>query len=140
MALARIQRCASTLSAYDYTITYMQAWPRALQCRSAKSIATTGHTLSGSDVPLPGITTTSSGPVSFEVRVEYGRLVRRHVNHIRLRTVDSAPSSSDDLDDPDLPQILDDRDEPPGNAPVGNECAQGLHKYSRIRHPPDHLI
>ena len=78
--------------------------------------------------------------MSFEVRLEDGRLVRRHVNHIHLRTVDSAPSSADDLDDPDLPQILDDRDEPPGNAPVGNECAQGPRRYSRIRHPPDRLI
>ena len=60
---------------------------------------------------LPGVISSQLGPLTYEVRLEDGRMVRRHVDHIRLRrcAVDAPPVEEDDfLVDP----VIIDRHQP----------------------------
>ena len=43
---------------------------------------------------MPGTIKTQSGPVSYQIELEDGQIVRRHIDHIRLRSC-SASSNED---------------------------------------------
>ena len=48
---------------------------------------------------LPGTITQSSGPKSFMIELTDGRIMRRHVNHIRHRSSTLTPMIEADIDD-----------------------------------------
>ena len=70
---------------------------------------------SGGPTWLPGTVIATHGPLSFEVRLSDNRVVRRHIDHVRSRTVVTG-ESTDDQDDLDLPNISN--DEPADIVPV----------------------
>ena len=49
---------------------------------------------------LPGVVQEARGPVSYTVELEDGRVVRRHVDYVRVRTpTDGVPQEADESDD-----------------------------------------
>ena len=84
---------------------------------------------------LPGTITECKGAVSFGVLLEDNRVVRRHIDHIRCRTVDvpAIPDSgiSDDFELPDISQPTDQprTDDPPAQ-PI-------LRRSNRASNPPN---
>ena len=68
---------------------------------------TIGDTVFVRDFPsgknwLPGTLTQSKGPLSFLIKLDDGRVIRRHIDHIRERSATvlfSYPTSCDDWDE-----------------------------------------
>ena len=87
---------------------------------------------------LPGVVQEARGPVSYTVELEDGRVVRRHVDHVRVRTpTDGVPQEADEADDffpVDIPTPSSDL----SVAPAGPSA--GPRRSSRPRHPPDRLV
>ena len=80
---------------------------------------------------LAGVVVEKKGPLSYVVKLDDGRLVRRHVDHVRNRTIESSASTEDGwLPDPnsesvdDSPQV----DPPPPR------------RSTRVSHPPNRLM
>ena len=49
---------------------------------------------------LPGVVQEARGPVSYTLELEDGRVVRRHVDHVRVHTpTDGVPQEADESDD-----------------------------------------
>ena len=97
---------------------------------------------------LAGTVKHSSGPRSFVVELTDGRLVRRHINHIRLRHSELNPPDKDDAGDGDWPDTVtapQERqaievalpDAHPVTAPHGPTAP--TRRSGRVRHPPDYL-
>ena len=83
---------------------------------------------------LPGQIQEIRGPVSYTVVVSDGHSFKRHVDHLRKRTV------ADVTDDPPE-NNRDDCLPPPNSVNDSNSAlpdAPPLQPSSRIRHPPDH--
>ena len=87
---------------------------------------------------LPGVVQEAKGPVSYTVELEDGRVVRRLVDHVRVRTpTDGVPPKADEPDDffpVDIPSPSSDLPV----APAGPSA--DLWRSSRPRHPPDCLV
>ena len=88
---------------------------------------------------LSGNITRIRGPVSYTVKLNDGRMMRKHVDQIRFRTVTVQEPTADTLDD-FLPPSSSNNDNPPDS----HETAPPPQRSSRIRHPPqcyaDHYI
>ena len=105
---------------------------------------------------LPGVIVDQTGPVSFHIRLDDGRVVRRHQDHIHLRLSASESSSVDDYDLPLVTPV--NVNEPavsiPEPVPVGNAATSVtvptspvhtpapepvLRRSTRVSKPPDRL-
>ena len=80
---------------------------------------------------LSGIITKMHGLRTIEVRLSDGRIVRRHLDHIRYRTNDQLDEIQDDLSLDPLPIPTNDTNQ--GTLPPTME----LRRSSRVRYPPD---
>ena len=82
---------------------------------------------------LPGVITECRGPLSFQVRLEDDRIVRRPIDHVRCRFVDS-PGTSVELD---LPGITI-----PGANPVDDDppIKPMPRRSTRMHRPPDRFM
>ena len=87
---------------------------------------------------LPGCIRSLRGPLSFEVELDDGRVVKRHVDHVRSRR--RAPSmdepSNGDMDDVPLPWPSE------STEPVDASSSESSHsttprRSTRTRGPPD---
>ena len=89
---------------------------------------------------LAGTLRQSQGPLSFNVELEDGRILRRHVDHIRLRQETSSTDSKErevDLDDFEAP--IPENAENPMEENTPSEQPQeppALRRSDRIRQPP----
>ena len=95
---------------------------------------------------LPGILQEAKGPVSFTAELEDGRIIRRHSDHLRIRTdvpIENRPVSREDLpmvadqeDEESEPLAVDSPDEPITPEPEP-EPEPKLRRSTRVRRPPD---
>ena len=87
---------------------------------------------------LPGTVLQKQGPRTFTIKLMDGRIWRRHVNHIRYRSVDiTAATESEDFDDC-IPMMAFDSKTPVSE---NSSTSQILPRCStRPRHPPDRLV
>ena len=53
---------------------------------------------------LPGVIQSQSGPVSYDVELENGKIVKRHIDHLRDRSVPTKPSTPVDSQTEDSTQ------------------------------------
>ena len=85
---------------------------------------------------LPGVISKIKGPLSYVVKLEDERLVRRHVDHIRVRSSSSeSPVTSDDLWLPTSTETTPvDTVEPPQAEPLP------LRRSARVTQPPDRFM
>lgn len=83
---------------------------------------------------LPGTILKAQGPLSYHVTLEDGRVVRRHVDHVRIRTTaDCQPAPLDDDVDllPNTPEAAE-------SAETDSEPSVTVPRRStRVSHPPD---
>lgn len=87
---------------------------------------------------LPGTVLQMQGPRTFKVELMDGRVWRRHVNHIRYRSVDITPASNSDEFDDCIPLTTFG-----SNTPITENSSSSqvvLRRSTRPRHPPDRLI
>ena len=106
---------------------------------ASKRHFTIGDTVFIRDFPagknwLPGTVTQTKGPLSFLIKLVDGRVIRRHIDHIRERSpLATAPlpihPSRDDWPDDTIPYTPN----PP------NQSHDALRRSSRNRKPPDRL-
>ena len=81
---------------------------------------------------LPGVITKASGPLSFRVRLQDGRTVRRHVDHILLKQSNTITSTANDwMSMPDVPD--EDR---PTQSPDIIPSRPPLRRSTRVSVPP----
>jgi transposase InsO family protein len=78
-----------------------------------------------------GVIAAIRGPVSYTVQLDDDRLVRRHVDHVRTRTVQLAPQNDDDVDLPTMPVSFTQHSSP--SLPT-SELA--IRRSTRNRRPP----
>ena len=79
---------------------------------------------------LPGEICKIRGPLSYEVKLNDGRVIRRHVDHIRRRTVPSPSPPDDELLMPPSSDIS-----PPGSTSV-EQPATTVRRSTRVSRPP----
>ena len=82
---------------------------------------------------LPGVITAIHGTLTFNVKLEDDRVVRRHVDHIRHRT--STTSEFEDVDDC-LPNPTSVSEQSPA-APEEPDPQPELRRFARISRPPE---
>lgn len=95
---------------------------------------------------IPGVVVTSSGPVSYNVELEYGKVIKRHVDHLRDHSVTPRHSPSPRFSPEGLPHDFEffndelsvtplptSRPEPPPND-SGRQYLQREHR------PPDRFV
>ena len=90
---------------------------------------------------LPGVIQSQSGPVSYDVELENGKIVKRHVDHLRKRSVSAKPSTPVDSQPEDSTQGFESfNDSPP--TPESNPSPDApVQRYpQRERHPPERLM
>ena len=93
---------------------------------------------------MPGTIKTQSGPVSYQIELEDGQIVRRHIDHIRLRSCSA--SSNEDTPFRDCDQNFEFFDSLPSFQTPEAESAeaeerQPTRRYPlRDRRPPDRLM
>ena len=107
---------------------------------ASKRHLTIGDTVFVRDFPagknwLPGTVTQSKGPLSFLIKLVDGRVIRRHIDHIRERSpLATAPLPIHPSRDDDWPDdIISHTPNPP------NQSHDALRRSSRHRKPPDRL-
>jgi len=76
------------------------------------------------------------GPVSFTVSLTDGRLVRKHIDHLRFRTV-TVELNNDNNDFLPLPSSTSTSTDPTPNSVT---ATPPVRRSNRIRHPPDRYI
>lgn len=90
---------------------------------------------------IPGTVVKKTGPVSAEVQLEDGQIIRRHQDHLRIRTAVTQETTTDALEDTQLPtmeaNLAGNLDEP--EAPAVEERIQPRRQPQRNRHLPQHL-
>ena len=92
---------------------------------------------------IPGVIVSSTGPVSYTIKLEDGRVVRRHIDHVRDRSTpesSASPPTSDPIEDFGFfPVLSADTSAPPSRQePQPEEPAR---RYpQRDRHPPERLM
>ena len=85
---------------------------------------------------LPGVVTEQKGSLLFFVQLSDGCIVRRHIDHIRARTMEETPTL---LEDDILPHVTvasqaGEEPQPPSSQPVAP-----LRCSIRVSRPPDRL-
>ena len=93
---------------------------------------------SGKDSPwIPGIVESKQGGLTYEVRLDGDRIIRRHIDQIQPHLVDTTPATEDTLAS-DLPEI------PCTTTPSNNHdqvvVVPPVRRSGRIRHPPDRFM
>ena len=78
-----------------------------------------------------GVIATTRGPVSYTVQLDDDRFVRRHVDHVRTRTVQLAPPIDDDVD---LPTTSTSSTQHSSSSPPSSELA--IRRSIHNRRPP----
>jgi hypothetical protein len=81
---------------------------------------------------IPGVVSDKKGPSSYYVSVPDGRVLRRHVEHIRIRTCTSTDTADTDMEIPYVPSPQ--RTAPPET----NDPTPPPRRSTRIRAPPDY--
>ena len=99
---------------------------------------------SGSSKWIPGVILKKLGPVTYDVETTNGRIVKRHVNQLRLRKdsaniseVITTPEISDVLDNHQYPasgEVAEQQDSPMSTEPPERRYPQ------RVRRPPDRYV
>ena len=84
---------------------------------------------------LPGVITEVRGPLTVYVELGDGRVLRRHIEHVRKRTCEQLPANLEEEDDP-LPTTATTSVDP-AKADVPTVEPR---RSSRIRNPPDRLM
>ena len=99
-------------------------------------------TLPSKDDWVPGTITRVVGPRSFEIELQDGRTVRRHLDHLRPRHTNGlSPSTDDDWTVvPDLPTIASSNQSPPTSPSPPSPPNICLRRSSRVRVRPDYLV
>ena len=94
---------------------------------------------SGGPVWLPGSITGLRGTLTYDVKLDDGRCMRRHLDHLRVRPTsanDELPSEESNLSKDDFivtPPFVPTEDKHAGPAPSAPE----LRRLSRPHRPPD---
>ena len=90
---------------------------------------------------IPGTIESTSGPLTFNVVLSTGKTVRRHADHIRIRSADQ-PSQVDDSTYLDLPIPEDPTVSPPAVPPAEPPAVpdSGIRRSARVSAPPDRLM
>ena len=87
---------------------------------------------------LPGTVLQKQGPRTFTIKLMNGRIWRRHVNHIRYRSVDiTATTELEDFDDC-IPMTAFDFKTPVSKNSSTSQVVP--RRSTRPRHPPDRLV
>ena len=81
---------------------------------------------------LKGFVCEILGPLSYRVQLEDGRVIWRHMDHIRLRTDTQLSTDSDEFNS--IPSPTD----PPFRPPPPDRPLP--HRSERVRHPSDHYV
>ena len=93
---------------------------------------------------LPGVVVDTCGPLSCEIRLEDDRIVRRHYDHILLRSVsDGSESTTVPNSAPDWVNLPAVHTPPPGpidQEPTEEPPAPPLRRSSRVTVPPDRFV
>ena len=84
------------------------------------------------DTWLPGTIVESRGPLSFQVKLQDGRTVRRHLDHIIYRPASQTLNGSDWMDLPQVTESSSILKQPP----VAETAPPPLRRSSRISVPP----
>ena len=91
---------------------------------------------------LPGTISKREGKVTYHISLEDGRVVRRHIDHVRSQTNDSTvqiDSSQDSVNEDillDIPSSVTPRQEPDKDSSSESSNVE-LRRSDRIRQPPD---
>lgn len=83
---------------------------------------------------LPGTIVGVQGLLSFQIKLEDGRIVRRHIDHVRARVCDSTVLDQELSDDP-LP--IPDNSASPESAAIPQPQSIIPRRSNRVRRPPD---
>ena len=86
---------------------------------------------------LPGVIKEPRGPVSYTVETEDGRIIRRHVDHIRGRAAKREPCGEVGGYLPDEVPAQDPEPSPPPVAPPAENIQPALRRSSRLHTSPD---
>lgn len=83
---------------------------------------------------------TSTGPVSYKIQLDNGHMVRRHVDHIRIRHITNPPSTDDAMDDIIFPTPRDSSTTTPmlSAQPTTQETVSMPRRSSCVRRPPNY--
>ena len=92
---------------------------------------------------LPGTITQKRGALTFSVHLDDGRIVKRHLDHVRLRTTSPPPGSNIGENEymllPSPPSTIPGQ---PVDISVSNNSHEPtlIRRSARVRHPPDRLM
>ena len=95
---------------------------------------------------LPGVIHSQSGPVSYDVELENGKIVKRHIDHLQDRSVLTKPSTPVDSQPEDFTQGFESfHDSPSVTSPSTSESNPSpnaaVRRYpQREHHPPERLM
>ena len=88
---------------------------------------------------ITGKITACRGPVSFEVELDDGKVVRRHVDHVRRCTLPSPPPREDCAsEDITFPSTLCEAQEPEVNPDRSKDTPQEPRRSTHVRRPPEY--
>ena len=88
---------------------------------------------------ITGKITACRGPVSFEVELDDGKVVRRHMDHVRRSMLPSPPNREDcTSEDITFPPPTQEAQEPEVNLDNSKDTPQEPRRSTRIRRPPEY--
>ena len=88
---------------------------------------------------MPGTVKSQRGPVSYEIELDDGRIMRRHVDHIQLRLRSPSTEPPGVAQPPDSTQDFEYL--PSSTESTDSEAVQPTRRYPpRDRHPPNRLM
>ena len=92
---------------------------------------------------LPGVIQSQSGPVSYDVELENGKIVKRHIDHLRDRSVLTKPSTPVDSQPEDSTQGFESFHDSPSTSTLESNPSPNaaVRQYpQREHHPPERLM
>ena len=95
---------------------------------------------------LPGVIQSQSGPVSYDVELENGKIVKRHIDHLQDRSVPTKPSTPVDSQPEDSTQGFESFNDSP-SVTSSSTLESNLSPNAAVRrypqrehHPPERLM